>query len=76
MVTPDGSRVMLGASTQFEVESDAKAGALALFKLDIGTIKAWVTSTMTRRFRVRTPRRSAPSAAPSSRWTSPPRARP
>ena len=55
LVTPDGSRVLLGPSSVFEAESSAEVGAMALFNLEIGSLKAWVTKTMTRRFRVRTP---------------------
>lgn len=55
LVTPDGSKILLGASTEFEVESNAEAGGMALFKLEIGSLKAWVNHTLNRRFRVRTP---------------------
>ncbi len=55
LLTPDGSKILLGASSEFEAESSAGVGELALFKLDIGTLKAWVTKSLNRRFRVRTP---------------------
>lgn len=55
LLTPDGSKILLGASTEFEAESSAEVGAMALFKLEVGTLKAWVTKTLNRRFRVRTP---------------------
>lgn len=53
LLTPDGSKILLGASSEFEAESSAGVGELALFKLDIGTLKAWVTKSLNRRFRVR-----------------------
>ena len=55
LLTPDGSKILLGPSSEFEAESSAGAGAMALFKLDIGSLKAWVTKSLNRRFRVRTP---------------------
>jgi hypothetical protein len=55
LLTPDKSRILLGPSSEFEAESSAEVGGMALFKLEIGSLKAWVTKTMNRRFRVRTP---------------------
>lgn len=53
--TPDGSKVLLASSSEFSVEASGAKGADAAFKLDIGSLKAWVTKSLSRRFRVRTP---------------------
>ncbi len=53
--TRDGSKILLGASSEFEAESSAEAGGPAHFKLALGTLKAWVTKSLNRRFQVRTP---------------------
>ncbi|MBI2386458.1 MAG: FecR domain-containing protein [Elusimicrobia bacterium] len=55
LLTPDGSKILLGASSEFTAESSAAVGTMALFKLEVGTLKAWVTKTLNRRFQVRTP---------------------
>ena len=55
LLTPDGSKILLGSSSEFEAESSAGVGELALFKLELGSLKAWVTKSLNRRFRVRTP---------------------
>ncbi|MDD5302138.1 MAG: FecR family protein [Elusimicrobia bacterium] len=55
LLTPDKSRILLGPSSEFEAESSAEVGGMALFHLEIGSLKAWVTKTMSRRFQVRTP---------------------
>jgi len=55
LLTPDGSKILLGASSEFTAESSAAVGTMALFKLEVGTLKAWVTKTMNRRFQIRTP---------------------
>lgn len=53
--TRDGSKILLGPSSEFEAESSAETGGLAHFKLNLGTLKAWVTKSLNRRFQVRTP---------------------
>lgn len=55
LLTPDGSKILLGASSEFTAESSAAVGTMALFKLEVGSLKAWVTKTLNRRFQVRTP---------------------
>ncbi|MFA5140010.1 MAG: FecR family protein [Elusimicrobiota bacterium] len=49
----DGSKVELGPKSSFVLE-EASSGEAAM-KLNLGKMKAWVTSKLSRRFRVRTP---------------------
>src|SRR5689334_18917019 len=49
----DGSRVKLGGSTVFTVE-EASRGSSAM-RLQLGSLRAWVTKAAKRRFKVATP---------------------